>query len=124
MEMSFPHRAKRTYPDTATESRESLLDAVRMRQAKSRTVRAIRLAADGNIADGDDLAARIHCFAAEPDPDVEVRGSFWQKTETAKMNEEPVYQSASANRKDQLLSPSGTSTKLNLEGHGAEKSHD
>lgn len=124
MEMNFPHRAKRTIPDTSTESGESVVDAARTRQAKSRTVRAMRLAEHGKIIHGNDLAARIHCFAAEPSPDVEARGSFWQKTETAKINKEPVYQSASANSKDQMLSPSGTGTQLNLDGHGAEKNHD
>ena len=121
MEMSFPQRATRKYPDTSAENRESVLDATRIRQAKSRTVRAMRLAAHGNINNDDDLAARIHCFAAEPDPDVEVRGSFWQKAETAEMNERPVYQSASANRKDPMVSPCGTGTTSNLVGHGEEK---
>jgi hypothetical protein len=121
MEMSFPHQALRKHAESSVESHESVLDAARARQAKSRTVRALRRAEHGNTAEGDNLAGRIHCFAVEPDPEIAVRGSFWQKTETAKMNEEPVYQSASVNIKDQMLSPSGTGPESNLAGHGAEK---
>jgi len=41
--------------------------------------RAMRLAAHGNINDGGGLAARIQCFAAEPNPDIEVRVPFGKK---------------------------------------------
>lgn len=124
MEMNFPHRALRKSAETATAYAETVLDAARARQAKSRTARALRRAKQGSITGGDDLAARIHCFAAEPDPDIAVRGSFWQKTEIAKMHEQPVYQSASANIKDETLSPSVTGKTSNPVGHGAEQSHD
>ena len=121
MEMSFPHHALRKTSDIQGDSPDSVLDAVRARQAKSRTVRALRRAEGTNVKERDDLAARIHCFAAEPDAEIAVRGSFWQKAEAAKMNEEAVYQSASANIKDQMLSPSRTGPESNLAGHGAEK---
>ena len=124
MEMSFPHHALRKFAETTSDSRGSVLDAARARQAKSRTVRALHRAEHGNAADGDELAARIHCFAAEPDAEIAVRVSFWQETEGEKMDEDSVYQAASANIKDQPLSPSETGTELNLAGHGAEKSHD
>ncbi|MES2781829.1 MAG: hypothetical protein V4657_03460 [Pseudomonadota bacterium] len=120
MEMNFPHQALRKKAENSADGHDSVLDVVQARQAKSRTVRALRRAKCGSMPDGDDLAARIHYFAAEPDTEIAVRGSFWQKTETAKMDEEPVYQSASANIKDQLLSPAGTGTELNLAGHGAK----
>jgi hypothetical protein len=124
MEMSFPHHALRKCTKTATTSDESVLDAARARQAKSRTVRAMRHAEHGQVVDPDDLVARIHCFASEPDAETTVRGSFWQNTEAAKMDEDAVYQSDSANIKVQPLSPSGTGTDLNRTGHGAEKSYD
>jgi hypothetical protein len=101
-----------------------VLDAARARQAKSRTVRAMRLAAHGNINDGSGLAARIQCFAAEPNPDIEVCGSFWQKTAPAEMNEDPIYHSTSANNKNHILPLSRTGPELNLKAHGAEKNHD
>lgn len=121
MEMSFPHNALRKNTEITADRTESVLDAARARQAKSRTVRALRRAEGGTDATRDDLAARIQCFAAEPDAEIAVRGSFWKKTETIKMNEDPVYQSASANIKDPMLSPSGTGPESNLAGHGAEK---
>ena len=124
MEMNFPHRAMSTHHDLSKENRESVLEAARARQAKSPTVRAMRLAANGNINDGGGLAARIQCFAAEPNPDVEVRGSFWQKAAVAEMNKEPIYHSTSANNKDHILSPSRTGPEFNLNAHGAEKNHD
>ena len=124
MEMNFPHRAMSTHPDLSEENRESVLEAARARQAKSRTVRAMRLAAHGNINDGGGLAARIQCFAAEPNPDIEVRGSFWQKTAPAEMNEDPIYHSTSANNKNHILPLSRTGPELNLKAHGAEKNHD
>lgn len=121
MEMNFPHNAQRKYAETTTSSYGSVLDAARARQAKSRTVRALRNAEHGHIADGDDLVARIQCFAAEPDAEVAVRGSFWQKTETSRMDEQPVYQSASANSKEQLCIPTATGNEFNPAGHGADK---
>jgi len=121
MEMNFPHRALSTHPDHPMENRDSVLEAARTRQAKSRTVRAMRLAAHGNINDGGGLAARIQCFAAEPNPDVEVRGSFWQKTAAAEMHEEFIYHNTSATNEDHILSPSRTGPELNLKAHGAEK---
>jgi hypothetical protein len=124
MEMNFPNRAMSTHPDLSKENRESVLEAALTRQAKSRTVRAMRLAAHGNINDGGGLAARIQCFAAEPNPDIEVRGSFWQKTAAPEMNEEPIYHSNSANNKNHILSSSRTGPELNLKPHGAEKNHD
>ena len=124
METNFPHRAMSTPPDLSKESSGSVLEAARARQAKSRTVRAMRLAAHGNINDGGGLAAPIQCFAAEPNPDIEVRGSFWQKTAPAEMNEDPIYHSTSANNKNHNLSPSRTGPELNLKAHGAEKNHD
>ena len=124
MEMSFPHQALRKNEETSTDNRESVMDAARARQANSRTARILRRAKHGTTAKSDDLAARIHCFAAEPDTEITIGGSFWQKPETAKMHEEPVYQSASANIKDQLLSPVGPGADLNLVGHGAKKNHD
>ncbi|WP_353209000.1 hypothetical protein [Sphingorhabdus sp.] len=113
-----------THPDLSEANRESVLEAARTRQAKSRTVRAMRLAAHGNVNDGGGLAARIQCFAAEPNPEIEVRGSFWQKTAAAEVNEEPIYHSTSANNKNHNLSPSRTGPELNLKPHGAEKNHD
>ena len=124
MEMSFPHHALRTFAETTSDSRRSVLDAARARQAKSRTVRALNRAENGNAADADDLAARIHCFVADPDADIAVRGAFWQKPETAKMNEDPVYQSGSVNIKYDPLSAFGTGTDSNLAGHGAKNNHD
>lgn len=121
MEMSFPHHALRKCAKTATIGDESVLAVARARQAKSRTVRALRRAQLGDVADCDDLAARIHYFAAEPDAEMAVRGAFWQKTEPAKTDEDSFYQSDSANIKVKPLSPSGTGTDVNLTGHGAEK---
>ncbi|WP_432815772.1 hypothetical protein [Sphingorhabdus sp.] len=84
MKINFPHHALRKYAQTNVDKAEGVLDAVRARQAKSPTVRSLRRAEHGNIADGDNLAARIHCFAAEPDTGIAVRGSFWQKAEQQK----------------------------------------
>ena len=121
MEMSFPHHALRNHDDSSADIRESVVDAARARQANSKTARILRRAKYGTMAKSDDLADRIHCFAAEPDAEITVRGSFWQKTETAKMDEDAVYQSDSAYIKVKPLSPSGTGTDLNHTGHGAEK---
>ena len=79
MKMSFPHDAPHTHAQTNADYAERVLDAARARQAKSSTVRTLRRAERGNIADGDNLAARIICFATEPDTEIAVRGSFWQK---------------------------------------------
>lgn len=84
MKMNFPHHALRKYAQTPEDKAEGVLDAARARQAKSPTVRSLRRAEHGNIADGDNLAARIHCFVAEPDTEIAVRGSFWQKAEQQK----------------------------------------
>ncbi len=124
MEMNFPHRAMSTHPDLSEANRESVLEAARTRQAKSRTVGEMRLAENGNVNVGGGLAARIQCFAAEPNSDVEVRGSFWQKTAPAEMNEDPIYHSTSANNKNLILPLSRTGPELNLRAHGADKNHD
>lgn len=122
--MSFPHHALRKFAESPSDSRRSVLDAARARQAKSRTVRALNQAEHGNTTDGDDLAARIQCFSAEPDADIAVRGAFWQKEETTNMHEDPVYQSGSVNIKHDPLSAFGTGTDSNFAGHGAKNNHD
>lgn len=119
MEMNFPHFALRQEPDSNRVDLKAVLDAARLRQANSRTVKALRQAEEGNLEDPDDLAARIHYFALESQADMPVRGSFWQKADAEKLNEETVYQAALANVKDQALSTIETGTELNQAGHGA-----
>ena len=82
MDMNFPHRALRQSAEPVTGNAETVLDAARARQANSRTVRALRRAEHGNTVESDDLAARIHCFTAEPSAEIAVRGSFWEKATT------------------------------------------
>lgn len=121
MEMNFPHRPVR---ESSVETRDSVMDAARARQANSKTVRLLRRAKQGTSSKNDDLADRIHCFVAEPDAEITIRGSFWEKTDTAKKDEPPLYHSGSANLKDKTLSPSGTGTKLTSPSMEQKKSHD
>jgi len=80
--MNFPHHALQPYAQTNADNAERVLDAARARQAKNPTVRTLRRAEHGNITDGDNLAANMHCFAAAPGRQIAVRVSFWQKAET------------------------------------------
>jgi hypothetical protein len=121
MEMNFPHHALRQDSDISRKDRQSALDAARLRQANSRTVRFLHQADQGGAAEPDDLAARIHCFAAAPNAERAVGGSFWHKSGPEKTNEPSVYHTALGNIKAQLLPIDATGTKLTLAGHGAGK---
>jgi hypothetical protein len=44
-------------------------------------MRSLRRAQNANITISDHLAARILCFAAEPNTQITARGPFWQKAE-------------------------------------------
>jgi hypothetical protein len=84
MEMIFLHHAQRTHAETAADNALSVLDAARARQTNSPTMRSLRRAQNANITIGDHLAARILCFAAEPNTQITARGPFWQKAEIEK----------------------------------------
>jgi hypothetical protein len=92
-----------------------------LRQANSRTVRFLHQADKGGAPEPDNLAARIHCFAAAPNADRAVGGSFWQKSGPEKTDKPPVYQTALGNIKGRLLPIDATGTELTLAGHGAGK---
>lgn len=124
MEMNFPHHALRQDSDISPKDSQSVLDAARLRQANSRTVRALHQAEQGGAPETDGLAARIHCFTAATNAGLSVRGAFWQKAEPEKNDEASVYQAALVNIKDQLVDIDESGTELILAGHGAEKSHD
>ena len=121
MEMNFPHHALRQDSDISRKDRQSALDAARLRQANSRTVRFLHQADQGGAAEPDDLAARIHCFAAAPNAERAVGGSFWHKSGPEKKDKPPVYQTALGNIKGRLLPIDATGTELTLAGHGAGK---
>lgn len=121
MEMNFPHHALRQDSDVSPKDIKSVLDAARLRQANSRTVQVLHQAEQGGAQEPDELAARIHCFTADPNVGMGVGGSFWQKTEPEKTDEASVYHAASVNIKDQLLPVGETGTELTLAGHGAGK---
>lgn len=121
MEMNFPHHALRQDSDISRKDRQSALDAARLRQANSRTVRFLHQADQGGASEPDNLAARIHCFAAAPNAERAVGGSFWQKSVPEKTNEPSVYQTALGNIKAHLLPIDATGTELTLAGHGAGK---
>ena len=121
MDMNFPHKALRQESDISRKDRKSVLDAVRLRQANSRTVRFLHQAEQGGAPEPDELAARIQCFTADPSARFTVGGSFWQKTDPEKTYEPNIYHAALVNIKDQLLTIDATETELNLAGHGAKK---
>jgi hypothetical protein len=121
MEMNFPHHALRQDSDISRKDRQSALDAARLRQANSRTVRFLHQADQGGAAERDDLAARIHCFAAAPNAERAVGGSFWHKSGPEKTNELSVYHTALGNIKAHFLPIDATGTELTLAGHGAGK---
>jgi hypothetical protein len=121
MEMNFPHHALRQDSDISRKDRQSALDAARLRQANSRTVRFLHQADHGRAPEPDDLAARIHCFAAAPNAERAVGGSFWHKSGPEKTNEPSVYHTALGNIKAHLLPIDATGTELTLAGHGAGK---
>ena len=121
MEMNFPHHALRQDSDISRKDRQSALDAARLRQANSRTVRFLHQADQCGAPEPDDLAARIHCFAAAPNAERAVGGSFWQKSGPEKTDKPPVYQTALGNIKGHLLPIDVTGTELPLAEHGAGK---
>ncbi|MEY3916394.1 MAG: hypothetical protein RLZZ103_1894 [Pseudomonadota bacterium] len=121
MEMNFPHNALRHDSDISQKDRQSALDAARLRQANSRTVRFLHQADQGGAPEPDDLAARIQCFAAAPNAERAVGGPFWQKSRPEKTDKPPVYQTALGNIKGRLLPIDATGTELTLAGHGAGK---
>ena len=121
MEMTFPHHALRQDSDISRKDRQSALDAARLRQANSRTVRFLHQADQGGAPEPDDLAARIQCFAAVPNAERAVGGAFWQKSRPEKTDKPPVYQTALGNIKGRLLPIDATGTELSLAGHGAGK---
>jgi hypothetical protein len=121
MEMNFPHNALRHDSDISQKDRQSALDAARLRQANSRTVRFLHQADQGSATEPDDLAARIQCFAAAPNAERAVGGPFWQKSRPEKTDKPPVYQTALGNIKGRLLPIDATGTELTLAGHGAGK---
>lgn len=124
MEMNFPHHALRQDSDISPKDRKAVLDAARLRQAKSRTVQFLHKAGQGGAPEPDELAARIQCFAANPNAEFAVGGSFWQETDPEKTDEPIIYHAALVNIKDQLLIIDATGTELPLAGHGADKNHD
>jgi len=121
MEMNFPHHALRQDSDISRKDRQSALDAARLRQANSRTVRFLHQADKGGAQEPDNLAARIQCFAAAPNAERAVGGPFWQKSGPEKTDKPPVYQTALGNIKGRLLPIDATGTELTLAGHGAGK---
>ncbi len=121
MEMNFPHHALRQDSDISRKDRQSALDAARLRQANSRTVRFLHQADKGGAPEPDNLAARIQCFAAAPNAERAVGGPFWQKSGPEKTDKPPVYQTALGNIKGGLLPIDATGTELTLAGHGAGK---
>lgn len=121
MEMNFPHHALRQDSDISRKDRQSALDAARLRQANSRTVRFLHQADQCGAPEPDDLAARIQCFAAAPNAERAVGGSFWHKSGPEKTNEPSVYHTALGNIKGHLLPIDATGTELTLAGHGAGK---
>jgi hypothetical protein len=121
MEMNFPHHALRHDSDISRKDRQSALDAARLRQANSRTVRFLHQADQGGAREPDDLAARIQCFAAAPNAERAMGGPFWQKSGPEKTDKPPVYQTALGNIKAHLLPIDATGTELTLAGHGAGK---
>ena len=121
MEMTFPHHALRQDSDISRKDRQSALDAARLRQANSRTVRFLHQADQGGAPEPDDLAARIQCFAAAPNAERAVGGPFWQKSGPEKTDKPPVYHTALGNIKGRLLPIDATGTELTLAGHGAGK---
>ena len=121
MEMTFPHHALRQDSDISRKDRQSALDAARLRQANSRTVRFLHQADQCGAPEPDDLAARIQCFAAAPNAERAVGGPFWQKSGPEKTDKPPVYHTALGNIKGHLLPIDATGTELTLAGHGAGK---
>jgi hypothetical protein len=121
MEMTFPHHALRQDSDISRKDRQSALDAARLRQANSRTVRFLHQADQGGAPEPDNLAARIQCFAAAPNAERAVGGPFWQKSGPEKTDKPPVYHTALGNIKAHLLPIDATGIELTLAGHGAGK---
>jgi hypothetical protein len=121
MEMNFTHHALRHDSDISRKNRQSALDAARLRQANSRTVRFLHQADQGGAPEPDNLAARIQCSAAAPNAERAVGGPFWQKSGPEKTDKSPVYHTALGNIKDGLLPIDATGTELTLAGHGAGK---
>jgi hypothetical protein len=121
MEMNFPHHALRQDSDISRKDRKSVLDVARLRQANSRTVRVLHQAEQCGAPEPDKLAARIQCFAANPNAGFAVGGSFWQESDPEKTYEPNIYHAALVNIKDQLLTIDAIGTELTLAGHGAEK---
>ena len=124
MEMNFPHHALRHDSDISRKDRQSALDAARLRQANSRTVRFLHQAEQSGAPEPDELAARIQCFAANPNAGFAVGGAFLQETGPEKMDEPNIYHAALVNIKDQLLTIDEPGTELTLAGMEQKKNYD
>ena len=92
-----------------------------MRQAKSRTVRALRRAATGSVPVGDNVAQRIEYFASTNSNKAMVCGAFWQAVNVEPKCEATVYQSDSGYIKDHLLKEIPTGVQLTHAGHGVSR---
>lgn len=120
MEMTFPHFVQRQ-DSVARSGYHAMLAVAVARQARSRTVRAIRQAETAAQQKGDAAEQRIHYFAQAGCQKVLVRGAFWRDPEIKHKSEFGVYQACSTNIKVHDLEHAATGEQLNHAGHGARK---
>lgn len=118
MEMTFPHFAQRQ-DSVSTAGLKAMLATTIARQAKSRTVRAVRRAETAMLAAGDPAEQRIRYFAHTGSQKSAVRGAFWRDTKREPTSEQAVYQAGSMNIKVLELEEYGTGEQFNHAGHGA-----
>lgn len=121
MEMTFPHTAPRQDSVDRKNDYVAMLAMASARQANSRTVRAVRRAANGMEASGDFITRRINFFATKDRAKVAVCGAFGQKNKAEPMCEADVYQSDSGYIKDHHLQDKATGVQLTHAGHGVSR---
>lgn len=121
MEMTFPHTALSQDSVDRKNDYVAMLAMASARQANSRTVRAVRQAANGMEASGDFITRRINFFATKDRAKVAVCGAFWQKNNAEPMCEADVYQSDSGYIKDHQLEDEATGVQLTHAGHGVSR---
>jgi hypothetical protein len=116
MEMSFPSRVTQICYGDDIDTRKSVLMQHGQWQRAAPCVR-LKPARNGDAGRWRrDLAARIHCFVADPDADIAVRGASLRNLRQQNVGTKipftnPVQE---VNIKDDPLSAFGTGTDLNL----------
>lgn len=121
MEMTFPHHALRQDSDSRRFDHKAMIAVATKRQANSRTVRALRRAEFGSLANRDQMGQRIHYFATGNDSEPKVSGAFWSDRATEPTCERTVYQAALVNIKDDWVDRQATGEQFNHAGHGASR---